>query len=210
MSMPQLELERAVLFALYNFAQKQGGRVNAVGIQQILPEQITETRISLALGQLERSGFVFSFHARFSKSPTDYEITDQGYKEAEKIVGEAERLEADPIASLEMQLAPAAGRMVSFGDNQDNREQMIALVEQAKETIRSSNSINEAVRDDAVAHLSAWKGLIENSKTFAVGAFRFMVWDRIKKVIEGEIEDVYLITLTCTLITLGTIMVGLL
>ena len=100
--------------------------------------------------------------------------------------------------------------MVSFKDNQPAKIDAIAAVNEAERIIQSSNSLPSEERENATNSLSSWGELINKTSSFAVGAFKFMVWDRIKAVVESAIEEAYKTTLIGLLITLGTIIVNLL
>lgn len=210
----QADLEDRILIAFYDYAQKGDDKLVAVDVQRMIEGDLGLQRIDLALRALAKRAMLNPSYV--AGRPAKYSITDVGYKEVEKAyltqleAAESAKIENDPILELEQQFAPAAGRMVTFGDNRNVKEQAIESVEQVEQIIRASNSLDPDLRDETVASLGAWKSLIDNAKAFAVGAFRFLVWDRIKKVIEKGIEDAYALALTGLLITLGTIIVGLL
>jgi hypothetical protein len=210
----QTELENLILGEFYRYAQKGTKELTFDDVHRMLGGSFGLRRVELAVRALAEAGLLEGSH--FMNSPSTYLISDAGYKKVENSIFErvaaagAEKVETDPILSLENRLAPASGRMVSFGDNQHAREQVIECVHQAEEILRSSNTLEEGVREDALAYLSAWRKLVETAKNFAVGAFRFMVWDRLRKVIEKGLEDAYRAALVGILITLGTIIVGLL
>ncbi len=210
----QVELEERVLEIFYKHARDQDGELNVGHVQAKLDGNFGGRRVELAIQALADAKLLRGSY--FIDAPSQYEITESGYKQVEEAyfarlnAVESEKAEADPVESLERKLAPAAGRMVSFGDNQEQKDQLLIAVNEAREIIRSSNQLDADDRDDAVGNISAWNRLVQDSKSFAVDAFKFLVWDRITKVIEKGIEDAYQALLVGLLITLGTIVVGLL
>ena len=214
MEISQAQLEEHVLETFYQYAQKGSERLTIDEVGRMLDGEVGARRVELAVRALANSALLDGSY--LMNSPAKYAISEAGYKQVEAQIFERleatenDKLDSDPLARLEAQLAPAAGRMVSFGDNQDSREQALECIGSAQEILRSSNTVEEEARDDAIANLSAWKTLIETARNFAVGAFRFMVWDRLRKVAEKGLEEVYRAALAGILITLGTIIVGLL
>ena len=198
---------------MYTYSQTGDKSLDAEQVSQMLDGQFGVQRVNLALRALDRDGFLTSYSVMGSGQK--FAISESGYLEVESsILARVNQIDyeasANPLDSIERELAPASGRMVTFGDNQSAHEQAIVCIEQATETIRRSNIMSEADKSEAVISLDSWKGLIQSARSFAIGAFRYLVWDRIKAVIEGSIEDTYRLVLTGLLITLGTIVVSLL
>ncbi|MXO61617.1 hypothetical protein [Qipengyuania oceanensis] len=203
------DLQAQIVELLFDAMNQDAGFVGPDQIGQNL--NISGDRVTLAASALVRKGYL---QARYNtRSGARYQISEQAYLDVEErrakemeVVGKSS---SDPIQALEEQIAPAAGRMVSFGDNQSDADQAIEIIEEATSALRSSNKIDTELRDETVINLDTWKGMVAKGQRFAVGAFRFLVWDRIKAVIENGIEDIYRVALVTALITLGTLIVAL-
>ncbi|MDJ0641359.1 MAG: hypothetical protein QNJ15_00945 [Erythrobacter sp.] len=204
----QAELEALVLHGLYEYYQRASESLTLEDVQEFLSPDVTDARVELALGVLGGNGWVNIARPIVSGQRTKYSLTDAGYKYAEQLNERAEH-ESDPLAKVESQLAPGADRVVSFSDNQRMQEDAIAAVEDAEEVLRSSNQIDPAVRDEAILGSRSWKDGVTKGRAFAVASFKFLVWDRLKAIAEGGIEDAYRVALTGILLTLGTIIVSL-
>ncbi len=204
------DLQSQIIHLMFDAMNDDAGWIGPDVIGQNLG--IASDRVSLAASRLVKEGYL---NARYNiRSGASYQISERAYIEIEQARRDdptvSDALPLDPIQSLEAQLAPAAGRMVGFGDNQSDLDQAIESIEDAQNAIRESNQLDPDVRDETAFSLDTWKNLIVKARRFAIGAFQFLVWDRIKAVIEGGIEDAYRVALTAILITLGTIIVGLL
>lgn len=210
----QAELEKKVLELFFNEAQKNAGQISQEDVAVRLNSEFGQQRINLAIRSLSDRGLVEGeYDPGFGVL---YAISDKGYKQAELTyferleAVEASQAQSDPVREMERQLAPAAGRMVSFGDNQAALDQAVLSVEQAENILNASNMLDPELRDESIASLTAWSSLIKATKSFAVGAFRYLVWDRLKKICESAIEDTYRFAITGLLLALGTLVLGLL
>ncbi|MXO48393.1 hypothetical protein GRI69_09000 [Erythrobacter vulgaris] len=208
----QDELKGRVLEALYRHAQSGDRSISAEEAGTLIEGNFGLQRLEMALQSLVSNEFARASYVM--NSPTKYRISEAGYYEVERAVfnrlEEVEERSSDPLATLEQRLIPASDRMVGFGDNQSDADEALAAIEDVSEAIRTSNSLDEALRDETLASVASWKGMVEKGRNFAVGAFRFLVWNRIKAVIEGGIEDAYRYILVGGLLTLGTLILGLL
>ena len=209
----QRELEQIVLTAFYDYAQGGDQRLDVSAVGTLLSGEFSKQRLELALRALSRAELLDASYTM--NRPASYSISEEGYKQVERAY--FDRLEAseiaqtqdDPLGDMERQLAPAAGRMVTFGDNQAAFEQAISSIEEAEKIVRASNLLDAELRDETIASLGAWTSLIRATKSFAVGAFRYLVWDRLKKVCESAIEDTYRFAMTGLLLALGSLVLGL-
>ena len=210
-NVPQDELKGRVLEALYKHAQSGDRSITAEEVGSLVEGDFGLQRLELALQSLV--GQEFARASYIMGSSTKYRISEPGYYEVERAIfsrlEQAEEESSDPVERLERKLVPASDRMVGFGDNQSNADEAIAAIEDVSEAIRKSNILAEELRDETLSSLSSWIGMVEKGRNFAVGAFRFLVWARVKAVIEGGIEDVYRYILVGALLTLGTLVLGL-
>ncbi len=210
----QDELEQLVLNAFYDHAQKGDQKLYVSEVFDLLNGQFGRQRVELAVRALANRELLDGSYSM--NRPSSYSISQAGYRLVEQTylerltATEAAQAASDPLLLLDQQLAPASSRMVSFGDNQDDYEQAISSVSDAEEVLRASNSLDPIIRDETLASLSAWKSLISAGKRFAVGAFNYLVWDRLKAVMEGGIEDTYRFVIAGILMALGSLIVGLL
>jgi hypothetical protein len=130
---------------------------------------------------------------------------DQGQTTSAPDIGSVQE-----IAKVETALAPAAGRLVSFADNQLSAEQAIGEIQKAEEAIRLSNQIDPDEKADALVSLELGKELVRRSKSFLIGALRYLVLERLKKAFEKTIEDVYRLVLIGAFLTIGGLLLSLL
>ena len=204
------ELQAKIIDLMFDAMNGDFGWIGADLIGQQL--SIASDRVTLAATRLVREGHL---HARYNtRAGAKYQITEKAYLEVEEWRQRNAEIQqqavSDPLQSIESRLVPAADRLVTFDDNQRDLEQVVEAIDDARGVIQSSNTLDVQLRDDTSLSLNTWKNLVVKSKRFAVGAFKYLVWDRLKAVIEGGIEDVYRLALTALLITIGTIIVGLL
>ena len=204
------ELQSLIMNLMFDAMNQDAGWLGPIKIGEVLG--VASDRIALAATALVRQGHLRARHNM--RTGSSYQISESGYVEIEEWRRQDDQghreIEADPILALEAQLAPAADRMVSFGDNQDDEAHVLAQLEEAQRVLNSSNLLDSTLRDETNLSLETWKNLAANGRRFAIGAFRYLVWDRLKAVVEGGIEDAYRVALTAIIITLGTIIIGLL
>ncbi|MEE4209077.1 MAG: hypothetical protein V2I43_07420 [Parvularcula sp.] len=207
----QSELEGLVLLALYEYFQSHSESLELAQVTSLLSIDVPEARVRMALGVLEKNGWSQSSRIMISGQVVKFWLTDKGYKYAEEIT---ERIAAenddDPLAAIDEQLVPASDRMVTFANNQNAEEQAVMEVEKAEEIIRSSNEIDPSLRNETLISLNAGKDLLQSEKGFAIRAFNFLIWDRLKKAIASAIEEALKVALLAVAMTLGAIIIGLL
>jgi len=204
----QQELETLVLHTLYEYYQNNTEKLEIEQICSLLEFDVPMGRIQMALETLRASELVEITQVIVSGQKVYFWLSEKGYKYAEELDNRAESSQ-NPLGALEAEMAPAAGRIVSFSDNQNARDQAIACLDDANDAIRSSNTLDIEVKQGATASLDAWRGALDKSRAFAISTFKFLVWDRLKAVIEGGIEEVYRAVLVGLMITLATIVLSL-
>lgn len=210
---PQEELEGLVLQKLYDHAQESGESLSVEHVRARLETNFGEHRVKLALEALANKSMLAGHYSMYS--PSTYEITEAGYKQVEQwrfesIEKSKALVSTDPIEELESKLVPAAGRMVSFGHNEEAQKDFDASIEQAQEIIRSSNTLETEIQEETLNSLTSWQVLVKGVRNFAVGAFNYLVWERLKAALRGSIEDAYKAVIVGIMIALGTLVLGLL
>lgn len=207
----QSELEALVLFALYEHYQAHSNKLELEEVTALLSIDVAAGRVEMALQTLRSAGYVETTRVIFAGQRFEYWLSEEGYKYAEELSDRATTDDReDPLALFDAKLIPASDRLVSFKDNQDSRNQAISAIEDAEEIVRSSNELDAEFKEQTLLSVRTGRGFLEKAETFAVGAFRFLVWDRLKAVLEAAIEEAYKVALLAVLMTLGAIIVGLL
>ena len=114
----------------------------------------------------------------------------------------------DQIDGLISKLAPASNRTISFTDNQDLCAKLVDGVKSIEEKLNSSNELDPEEKSDVAVSLEASVSLFQKSKTFLVGAFQYLVLERIKKAFEKTIEDAIRLSILGLLATLVTLIMA--
>ena len=207
----QVELEALVLQALYGHYQARSNKLELSEVNALLSVEVTEGRVEMALETLRSSGYVETTRVVYSGQRFEYWLSEDGYKYAEEILDRAEREQPDdPLAQFDAKLVPASDRMVSFDDNHRDKVHAIQTIEEAEKIVRSSNKIDDDLKEQTLLSVKTGRTFLEEAESFAVGAFRFLIWDRLKAVVETAIEETLKVALTALLMTLGAIVIGLL
>lgn len=152
---------------------------------------------SLGLSELE----VLERYAEASTDPNfsenEGEVTFPGTTDYQAAMLELERLESG--------FAPAAGRIVTFGDNLPLKAEFIQNLEEAEKIIHSSNILDHKERHRFIDGLKYLRDRLYEDNSFTVQTFRFFVWDRLKSIVESGIEHAYNAVIIAILIKLGSI-----
>lgn len=93
------------------------------------------------------------------------------------------------VDAIIAKVAPASDRLVTIGHNFDLSQQLINGVEKISEKIAASNILPVDEKSDVRESLGLLQRLVGSSKTMLVGAFRYLVLERLKKAFEKTIED---------------------
>jgi len=117
-----------------------------------------------------------------------FDITELDSDEALRAASILENQQSD-LEKLGNQIAPASDRLILFSDNQDLSTSLITGTDEIRQIIESSNELDPIERSDVSVSLNAFRTLVEKSKSFVVGAFRYLVIERLKKAFEKTIED---------------------
>lgn len=96
---------------------------------------------------------------------------------------------ADNIAELSARLIPASDRFVVLGDNAAMVDEIDKNLDQIEGLVRSSNQLEIGEKNDTSLSLSLARNLINQSSKVLVGAFNYLVVERLRKVFERSIED---------------------
>ena len=103
------------------------------------------------------------------------------------------------LQSLSTKLAPAAGRFVELSHNQATAQIVIDGIADIAGKIEASNELNPSEKADVLISLGAARQIFERSKTALIGAFQYLVLERLKKAFEKTIEDVFRLAIIATL-----------
>ena len=144
-----------------------------------------------------------------------FRISGQGSREIEDEFDSIEEVrafllqgQADDLESFSSQLAPASGRYVSLSDNQEIRSQMVEGIEEIEKQISSSNEIDVGEKSDVLLSLQSARSIASKSKAILVGAFRYLVVERLKGAFESALEDALklaILSVIATLVALLTV-----
>ncbi len=144
----QAELEALVLFALYNYFQKNSDQLSIGEVARLLDGDIPEGRVRMALGVLEERGLTMSSRVIVSGQIVKYWLTDEGYKHAEEL---AER--SDDKSDDELESAPAADRIVGFDHNSSEFREILQEADKLESGLGRPNDAGEmSPRAVTVAH----------------------------------------------------------
>jgi len=97
----------------------------------------------------------------------------------------------EDLSALSNRLAPASDRIVRLDDNRALVEQLEQGISEIERTIISSNELDADEKSDVLISQGAAKSIFTMSKAAFVGAFRYLVLDRIKKAFESALEDAF-------------------
>ena len=112
------------------------------------------------------------------------------------------------VGELMKQIIPAADRVVTVQHNQPDFVSAIEGIEEARNLISQSNSLEEAEKADTLISLDAGLLVLKNAARFAVGAMKYLVLDRLKAAFEGAIEDSFKLALTTAFTLLATFLIA--
>lgn len=100
-------------------------------------------------------------------------------------------------------VVPASDRLVTLGDNSEFSQSLLNGVDHITEKIKASNSLPVDEKSDVIESLSVFQALVRRSKTLMVGAFRYLVLERVKKAFEKIIEDALRLAILAILASLA-------
>ena len=109
---------------------------------------------------------------------------------------------AENLDAISKKLAPASDRFVSIGDNSSLAVQISNGVKDIEDQISSSNELDPEEKSDTLISLGLARKLFDNSTRVLVGAFRYLVVERLKKAFEKTIEDAFRLSILAILSTL--------
>ncbi len=195
--MQYIEFAEKFLAAIYYETEQKGGNYfNAGRIIQDYNLEGKDHWISRLADDWEH--FYFS---EISKVLGGYEqwsfrISGQGARYIEEQYPEEDKLkkflginEAEDISSISAKLAPAADRYVNLEHNSASKQEIVDGIQKIEKEIQSSNALEEDEKSETILSLTLARRLFEKSKQVLVGAFRYLVVERIKKALERTIED---------------------
>lgn len=127
----------------------------------------------------------------FRLSAEGYRKVEQDFRDHDDVRRFLGIVEEDSFETISRKLLPASDRLVTLGDNSDLSRTLLHGVEEIEQKIVSSNLLPTDEKSDVIESLSAFKNLVDRSKTLIVGAFRYLVLERLKKAFEKIIEDAF-------------------
>jgi hypothetical protein len=138
-----------------------------------------------------------------------FSISSEGYRKVEadfadenevaEFLGGEKRNDIDGLID---QVAPASDRLIQFTDNQDLSSKLVDGINAINSKLDGSNQLDPDEKADVAVSLNAAISMFQKSKSFLVGAFRYLVLERVKKAFEKSIEDVIRLAVLGLLATL--------
>ncbi len=174
MSLSQAELEGAVLQALYDYVQTQGGRLSAEQVAGLLNNQYSEGRVKMALQALERDKLTRGQHNAMYGSK--YEISENGFK----------KVEADQVARTSAEAAveeqvPGSDRVVGLDHNSREFVQAVNDAKNLKGQLLSANDVGDLSQRQVQVAAHEIGQIIETMEQEYVRPLA--VWQRSKSVL---------------------------
>jgi hypothetical protein len=214
--------EKELLVAAYIYGEEHGE--DYIGIRELIDNFQLEPRpnwIQRALQSYVDYGYSVDVRHIGQEMDQSVSLTGPGVREAEQLIDEGivpqrrekERSGGGPTSEMDRlahALLPASDRYVTPQHNSEPFASAVAKVEGARECIVRSNAIGPEDRSDAIVHLDAGLSLLRRTRSFAVGAIRYLVLDRLKKAFEGVIEDAFKAVLLTAFVALAGYLLTLL
>lgn len=85
--------------------------------------------------------------------------------------------------------AVASDRIVSSKDNWDSSSELMTSLDASLDAISSSNVLSESERNRLRTYVSSGITLLKSGQKVAVGAIKFLIFDRLKEAYKSAMED---------------------
>jgi hypothetical protein len=159
---PQDDVEMAVLYRLFEFAQSASERLAPDKVAALFGTELSVKRIEMALGALERRKFVYTAYPTVQSPESD--ITEAGYRAVERGLADPDsfyskyhKLGDSWLTRNDDDLfgAPSADGFVRFDHNSAAFNEISEQFDVIKEAVRTTNDLDEAERSRVLAGLTA-------------------------------------------------------
>ena len=125
----------------------------------------------------------------FSIAPEGYRKIEANFEDENEVAEFLARSKEVSVDTLIDRVAPASDRVISFSDNQELAGKLTDGIVAVNAQLSTSNSLDPDEKSDVAISLMASVSIFQKSQTFLIGAFRYLVLERIKKAFEKTIED---------------------
>ncbi len=118
----------------------------------------------------------------------------------------------EPASETDSALAkivPASDRIVTLNHNHPKFSETLEALAEAEQAISSSNMLTVDEKSDTILHISLGKKLLSQGKSFAIGAIRYLLLDRLKKSFESLIEDAFKVVLVAAFLAVAAFLISL-
>lgn len=195
---PQDDIEMAVLYRLFEFAQNASERLTPEKVTALFGTELSVKRIEMALGALERRKFVYTSYSTVRLPESD--ITEAGYRAVERGLADADsfyfnyhKLGDNWLTRNDDDLfgVPAADRIVPLNHNEPEYLEINEKLGELATAVLGDNELAPGEKSRVSGGLTAakavWNGLEIKAIQYKVGVL--MAVECVKPVAKGKFYE---------------------